>query len=566
MSKKLFTFLGTTNYKPTVYYFNEDIVDEDKYDDLKTRYVQLSLCKKLGYDTELIIFLTPEAREANWISKDKKEGLQEILKKEGISAKAVDIKNGKDVNELWDNFNTIFEEFDKTDDVYVDITYALRSIPIIFMSLLSYARAVKKINIKGIYYGAFEVSETTKIDNEDLNLAPIFDLTFFNRIEDWANGTEKFLTTGDSRLLANEISKAKNSVNEIFSIGSSNEKEEAKLMGAISKSLKTYSEDLLTCRGKNISTDFKHLKDELNKIKEITISDFMPFSKIIEQLCDKFEPYNGDIINDSVYAIEQCREYGLLQQAYTMLRETIVTFTTIKIGLDYNLTDKREIAEHIINDFVHNEKSRHTLTEIEHELKSKCDEKVMRKIAEIYRNIGAFRNDLDHDGFSYNAMNYSKFENKLLAFIEQFKKIIFDSYEPGIKEDKLKTVVSILSHELLKSQEEELNRDWNVEKIVPLPEELKNEWSNINPNVEIGDDSNLVDRLRDLILDKTNQEDYVIVQGEWGMTFTVVNMCFELNRIPIYATTERITKEVFIDGQVHSEKIFEHVRFRKYRM
>lgn len=566
MSKKLFTFLGITNYEPMIYYFSEDNICEKNYDNLKTSYIQLSLCKKLGCDTELIVFLTPEAREANWISKDSKEGLEEILRKERINAKAVNIVNGENTDELWNNFNIIFGEFKKDDEVYVDITYSLRSIPIIFMSLLSYARAVKNINIKGIYYGAFDVGKPIKLGGEDSKLVPIFDLTFFNIVQDWSKGAEEFLTTGNSKLLSAEILKAKNSVSEIFKTGTAEEKNEAKIMEAISKSLKAYSEDLLTCRGKNIATDCKKLKDELNKIKEITIFDFTPFSKIINQLIDKVKPYNGEVINDSIYAIEQCREFGLLQQAYTMLRETIVTFVTIQIGLDYNYTVKREMAEHIINDFVHSENSNYILSEIEKELKSKCDEKVMKRIAEIYRNIGGIRNDLDHGGFSDNATSYLKFQKNLGHYIKQFKEIVDNSYKPKKEENLSKTVVSILSHELLNSQVDELKDTWNVEKIITIPEKLKSAWSRINPNDDLDDDFNLVYKLKTFILENTNQEDYVIVQGEWGMTFTVVNMCFELNRVPIYATTERKTKETIKDGQVHSEKIFEHIRFRKYRV
>lgn len=566
MSKKLFTFLGTTDYRPTVYYFNEDSVGEENYEKLKTRYVQLSLWKELGCDTELIVCLTPEARDKNWVPTNGKEGLKELLIKEGINSKVVEIFKGENTDELWQNFDIIFNEFEEDDEVYVDITYSLRSIPIIFMSLLSYAYTVKKINIKGIYYGAFDVGKPIKLDGEDSKLVPIFDLTFFNIIQDWSKGAEAFLTTGNSKLLSAEIRKAKNSVSEIFKTGTAEEKNEAKIMEAISKSLKAYSEDLLTCRGKNIATDCKKLKDELNKIKEITISDFTPFSKIIDQLIDKVKPYNGEVINDSIYAIEQCRDFGLLQQAYTMLRETIVTFVTIQIGLDYNYTVKREMAEHIINDFVHGENSNYTLSEIEKELKSKCDEKVMKRIAEIYRNIGGIRNDLDHGGFSNNATSYLKFEKRLGDFVDQFKEIVDNSYEPKKEENLSKTVVSILSHELLNSQVDELKSTWNVEKIITLPEKLKSAWSNVNPNDDLEDDFNLVYKLKTFILENTNQEDYVIVQGEWGMTFTIVNMCFELNRVPIYATTQRKTKETVKDGQVHSEKVFEHIRFRKYRI
>lgn len=566
MTKKLFTFLGINDYKPTVYYFNGDIISDEDYEDIKTPYVQLPLCKKLGYDTELRVCLTPEARDKNWISTNGKKGLEELLTEKGIKAEPVEILKGEDINELWQNFDRIFNEFEKDDEVYVDITYSLRSIPVIFMSLLSYAQAAKNINIKGIYYGAFDVGKTIELDGEESKLVPIFDLTFFNRIQDWSKGAEEFLTTGNSKLLSDEIRKAKNSVSEIFKTGTIDERNEARLMESISKNLKAYSEDLLTCRGKNIAKDCKNLKDELNKIKEITISDFTPFSKIINQISNSLKPYNGEVINDSIYAIEQSKEFGLLQQAYTMLRETIVTFVTIQIGLDYNYTVKREMAEHIINDFVHSGNSNYTLNETEMELKSKCDSEVMKKIAEIYRNIGGIRNDLDHGGFSNNATSYLTFKKRLGDFIEQFKGIVDDSYEPKNEENLSKTVVSILSHELLNSQVDELKNTWNVDKIINLPEKLKSAWSNVNPSDDLEDDFNLVYKLKTFILENTNQEDYVIVQGEWGMTFTIVNMCFELNRVPIYATTERKTKETVKDGQVHSEKVFEHIRFRKYRI
>ena len=562
MSKKLFTFLGTTYYKPTVYYFNEDIIREEDYEELKTPYVQLPLCKELGYDTELIVCLTPEARDANWIPTNGKEGLKELLSKEGINAKSVDILKGENTDQLWNNFNKIFEEFEKDDEVYVDVTYSLRSIPIIFMSLLNYARAVKNINIKGIYYGALDVGKSINICEENLMLVPIFDLTFFGKIQDWARGAEKFLTTGDSRLLVNELS-TKNLLSEICN---RNVKNEVTLMETISENLKAYSENLLTCRGKKIASQGKKLKDELNKIKEITITDFAPFSKIISQICDSLELYNGEVINDSIYAIKQSRKFKLLQQAYTMLQETLITYLTVDIGLDYKERHQRKSAERIMKYFLYKENSNNKLTKKEEQLKAICNEKLMVEIGKIYKEIGDFRNDINHDGFSDKAKSYSTFENNLDAFIEKFERIVNDSYNPKNEENLPKKLISILSHELLNSQVDELKNSWNVEQIIILPEKLKSAWSNINPNDDLEDDFNLLYKLKTFILENTKQEDYVIVQGEWGMTFTVVNMCFELNRVPIYATTERKTKEVVRDGQVHSEKVFEHIRFRKYKI
>lgn len=560
MSKKLFTFLGTFDYEAMVYYFDKDRECDGKLEDLKTRFVQIPLCKKLGYDIEVITFLTPEARKANWVSNGEKMGLEDILRKEKIKFKAVDIKNGKDTEELWNNFDRIFEQFDQEDEVYVDITYSLRSIPIIFMSLLSYARVVKKINIKGIYYGAFEVSEIRNIENEKLKLAPIFDLTFFNRIEDWTKGSEKFLTTGDSRILAEEILSTSNLLNRNLS---SSEKDEVFLMENISEMLKVYSEDLLVCRGKRIVPDCKRLKDEINKIKKIKIADFSPFSKIINQICDSLEMYNGDVINDSIHAIIQSKKFRLLQQAYTMLQETLITYITISLNLNYRTRNDRRSAEKIMKSFLYDDVD---LKAKQEQLKNKCNKKIMMEVGKLYEKVGELRNDLNHDGFSYTAKNYSNFENELDGFIEKFNEIIKNSYNPQKHGDIKRNTVSIISHKLLDSQVCELKKDWNVDNILELPEVLKKEWSNINTNEELEKNLKIVNKFKKFILANTNQEDYVIVQGEWGMTFTVVNMCFELNRVPIYATTERKTKETVIDGQVHSEKVFEHVRFRKYRM
>ena len=61
--------------------------------------------------------------------------------------------------------------------------------------MLQYAKFLKKIDVKAIYYGAWEVRDTEK------NMAPVFDLTVFNEILDWSAAANDFITFGSAKTL-----------------------------------------------------------------------------------------------------------------------------------------------------------------------------------------------------------------------------------------------------------------------------------------------------------------------------------------------------------------------------
>ncbi len=132
------------------------------------------------------------------------------------------------------------------------------------------------------------------------------------------------------------------------------------------------------------------------------------------------------------------------------------------------------------------------------------------------------------------------------------------------KKKKGKNAIVLLSHNLLEHQIEELERKWNVGNIIYLPEELQKRWSNVDPELEFYNKDSLINDINKFIENNSYKEDIIIVQGEAGVTFSVVNLCFELGRKPIYATTKRVSQEVKVNGQVIIKRIFKHVRFREY--
>ncbi|MDP8320849.1 MAG: CRISPR-associated protein Csx20 [Candidatus Stygibacter australis] len=118
------------------------------------------------------------------------------------------------------------------------------------------------------------------------------------------------------------------------------------------------------------------------------------------------------------------------------------------------------------------------------------------------------------------------------------------------------------SHKLTTNQEEEIFGKLGCEKVVKLPEELLSQWSQIKPEGEI---TILLKPFLEYLKEETSEKDYVLVQGEFGVSFAVVSWCLKNERIPVYATTRRVVEETKqVDGSIKKINIFKHIQFRRY--
>ncbi len=86
------------------------------------------------------------------------KGLRSCL--EAISVRAsisnVDIPMGASEQEIWNIFNIVLDQIRENDFVVFDITHAFRSIPMLAIVILNYAKVIKNIRLTGIIR-AFEV-------------------------------------------------------------------------------------------------------------------------------------------------------------------------------------------------------------------------------------------------------------------------------------------------------------------------------------------------------------------------------------------------------------------------
>ena len=123
-------------------------------------------------------------------------------------------------------------------------------------------------------------------------------------------------------------------------------------------------------------------------------------------------------------------------------------------------------------------------------------------------------------------------------------------------------MILLFSHKLSDEQLLDAKDDYNIENFIYLPTKLQNIWSNIPPDIESVED--ILNPIRDFLHQNTKKDDVVLIQGDFGASFIMVNFCKTLELTPIYATTKRLVQEYIEDGENIKKTIFKHRRFREY--
>ena len=102
-----------------------------------------------------------------------------------------------------------------------------------------------------------------------------------------------------------------------------------------------------------------------------------------------------------------------------------------------------------------------------------------------------------------------------------------------------------------------------VDAFVLPPAEVSSLWRAVPPEI-----SNLHPVLSPVLAwinVEGAEDDYLLVQGDFGATFLVVKYAMMRGLIPVYSTTERRAIEKSdADGTVYTVHEFRHVRFREY--
>lgn len=127
---------------------------------------------------------------------------------------------------------------------------------------------------------------------------------------------------------------------------------------------------------------------------------------------------------------------------------------------------------------------------------------------------------------------------------------------------KEKKVLLVFSHELTENQEKELKEEFEVDKIEKLPIDLQNMWSNVSIKTKYYEN---LEEIKKYIENNFNEGDILLIQGNWGYTYNLVNWGINEKYIPIYSYTERNVEEVKDGENIKKISYFKHVKFIEYK-
>lgn len=126
----------------------------------------------------------------------------------------------------------------------------------------------------------------------------------------------------------------------------------------------------------------------------------------------------------------------------------------------------------------------------------------------------------------------------------------------------MKQMFLLLNHDITDMQRQDADR-MGVRCVVPLPPELQAAWVNIPadaPGI-----APLLQPICEWLMKSAAPGDFVLIQGDFGACWLLVNFSFQLKLIPVYSTTERKALEMMQkDGSIQTVRQFKHIIFRKY--
>ncbi len=431
MSKNVYmAFLGTNDYKICNYLHNNKSVKAS------VRFVQEAtiefVCREWGNNDRIFIFATKDAKTKNWsdnghIDRDtnsplERKGLETCLRDMALTVpyELVDIPEGHSEEEIWKIFEIIISKLNENDTVYFDITHAFRSIPMLAIVALNYGKTLKQVHLGGIFYGAFEVlgpiSSVDDIPVQERNV-PVLDLTAFDRMMDWVSAVDRFVESGNADLLS-QLSN--DDARSILSATRGEDRSQHSIR-KLSKDLKKFTDCLNTCRGREITTIIQSLQKDIQACEQAAFSP--PFTPVFDKLKTEISRFPGDDMRNGIQAARWCLEHNLVQQAYTILLEFLVSHFIRQMGKDpYNDRKLREITGQAIAIYCKNipcekwkEPAKSHKEKID-EIYRVCTQN--KKLVHDFPDINDKRNDMNHAGIRDNPAKSKTLKTQLNNFIK----------------------------------------------------------------------------------------------------------------------------------------------------
>lgn len=523
----------------------------------QTRFIQEATLNEIGAkgwnsEDSAYVFITDRSETDNWIVKDNcrtnlrsKEveqynGLQKVLDDMSLpcTVESVKIKDGKDENEMWDIFNTIYGCIHDGDELYFDLTHAFRYLPMLVLVLGSYAKFLKNAKIAYISYGNFD-SRTKCADNPDRDEAPIVDLLPLSILQDWTFAAGQFIKSGN----VEEIVKL--CENEFLPLVKASKGKDvaATALRYYTKVLNSTIRDFRFCRGISLidSDNIISLRQSTLDLGASMIDSLNPLlGKIVESFGD-FDDYSS--VNNAYRAAVWCYNKGMFQQSATILQETVVTFFCRRHGLNELVEEDRRV----VNDTffaINRDKGC--------ELSGRCKELMNdvymdKKLAMSFDKLSKTRNHFNHAGMKRDRKTAEDMRQDIADSLSSFQHLFA---LPKIFINYTNHPISGWSNEQISAAKK------YAETLVDIP------FIGIDPDKDEADIERIADSELKKILTKAEGCDTTVhLMGEQTLSFSLIKKLQGLGVRCVASTTKREVKDL---GDNKREVTFRFVKFREY--
>jgi hypothetical protein len=176
--------IGTADYGPAEYFLGSNRCT--------TQFAPVATAQLLGLQGRALILVTDQARQ-KWYAQ-----LAGALQAAGLQPEAIGIPDGRSEDEILAIFSALQERVPAEARIILDVTFALRHLPFVYLATLVYLVALRGVQVQGVYYGAYELRDAD-------NTAPIIEITSLFQLLQWYHALASARARGDWTQVASNL-------------------------------------------------------------------------------------------------------------------------------------------------------------------------------------------------------------------------------------------------------------------------------------------------------------------------------------------------------------------------
>lgn len=526
MRWKFVGFLGIGNYLRRTYSWDDKTIE--------TEYAPVAILKLLEEKwatppDRLTIVATKKAWDTHG------SPMCEQLK--NMKVDFAEIPSGARRDEQQKIFDVLIKEFrvDKGTTLVVDITLGYRAQPFYAASVLAFIRATedeeKKVQV--LYAGDLERHPT-----------PVWDVTSFIEVLDWANALQLFLKTGrvgPSAALAQATGGR-------LATKKDDRKYELSIMA---KALRAFGDDLATLRtgdlllGRDGPSSASRLSESLRRAREDVVKHLPQLAEVLTRLDEMVSP----LVVNSLTSKEGQAALAHLAGLYLEMERYVEAATTVREAWITRYAS--EAAARPGESFSTQERAR-------------AEKRCRQALGNQYDNIfGQVRNDLNHAQMNRDPMAATKIINKVKEAVDSYRKEVKKRSSP--RTDALTTTEDPVFLNISNHPSSTWGKEQTEAALALLGGKgriVDIQFPDMDPErVDFDYAKQLANGVLKQVQEVEGRPTHAMVQGEHVLTTVLVRRLQEMNVCCVSATTRRQVEER-PDGTKVSR--FEFRSFRSY--